>query len=118
MIENGWGHIVNCRLPISTEVSPGYVCYIITKMGASRLAIGVTAEHENDNAAVNALWVATPIESRATIHWGNEKMIDRSHWHSTGICSDALMEILPTDPRELTSWQLTDEEILRERGWS
>jgi citronellol/citronellal dehydrogenase len=118
MIENGWGHIVNCSPPISTEASPGYVCYMITKMGMTRLAIGVAAEHKNDNVAANALWAATPIESQATINWGSEKMGDRNHWRSTEIYCDAVMEILRTEPKELTGRQLTDEEILRERGWS
>jgi len=118
MIENGWGHIINCSPPISTEPSPGYVCYMITKMGMTRLAIGVAAEHRDDNVAANALWASTPIESQATINWGSEKLGDRSHWRSPEIYCDAAMEILSTEPRELTGRQLVDEEILRERGWS
>jgi citronellol/citronellal dehydrogenase len=115
LIANGWGHIINCSPEITTEASPGYVCYMITKMGMSRLAIGVAAEHRDDNVAANALWPVTPIESQATINWG---MGDRSQWRSPDILCDAAVEILRTEPRELTGRQLTDEEILRERGWT
>ena len=118
MIENRWGHIINLSPPISTGASPGYVGYMITKMGMTRLALGVAAEHKDDNVAANALWAATPIESQATINWGSEKMGDRSHWRSPEIYCDAVMEILRTEPKELTGRQLIDEEILRERGWS
>lgn len=118
MIENGWGHIVNLSPPISTEASPGHVTYMTTKMGMTRLAIGIAAEHEEDNVAANALWAATPIESQATINWGSDKLGDRSQWRSPEIYCDALMEILRTEPQELTGRQLVDEELLRERGWS
>ncbi len=118
MIENKWGHIINLSPPISAEPNPGYVCYMITKMGMMRLALGIAAEHKEDNVAANALWASTPIESQATINWGSEKMGDRSNWRSPEIYCDAAMEILKTEPRELTGRQLTDEEILRERGWT
>lgn len=115
MIAGGWGHIINMSPAIGTEPNPGHVMYMITKMGMSRLAIGVAAEHRDDNVAANALWPVTPIESQATINWG---MGDRSQWRSPDILCDAAMEILRTEPRELTGRQLTDEEILRERGWT
>jgi citronellol/citronellal dehydrogenase len=115
MIAGGWGHIINCSPPISTKANPGYVCYMTTKMGMTRLAIGVAGEHKKDNIAANALWPATPIESQATINWGFGK---REQWRSPDILCDAAMEILKTEPKELTGRQLIDEEFLKERGWS
>jgi citronellol/citronellal dehydrogenase len=115
MIAGGWGHIINCSPPITLEASPGYVCYMTTKMGMTRLAIGVAAEHKKDNVAANALWPATPIESQATINWGLGK---REQWRSPDILCDAAMEILRSEPKQLTGRQLIDEEFLRERGWS
>jgi citronellol/citronellal dehydrogenase len=115
MVRAGWGHILYCSPPISTTASPGYVCYMTTKMGMTRLAIGVAAEHKADNIAANALWPATPIESQATINWD---IGTREFWRSPEILCDASLEVLRTEPGELTGRQLTDEEILRERGWS
>jgi citronellol/citronellal dehydrogenase len=115
MIRNGWGHIVMCSPPIGTEPNPGYVAYMTTKMGMTRLAIGIAAEHRGDNVTCNSLWPVTLIESLATI---NYSVGDRSQWRSPDILSDALMEIVVTEPRELTGRQLLDEPFLRERGWT
>jgi citronellol/citronellal dehydrogenase len=115
MIRSGWGHIVMCSPPIGTEPNPGYVAYMTTKMGMTRLAIGIAAEHEKDNVACNSLWPVTLIESLATI---NYSVGDRSMWRSPGILGDALIEIVGTEPRQLTGRQLLDEPFLRERGWT
>ncbi len=115
LIENGWGHIVTMSPPISADPSPGRVAYATTKMGMTRVALGVAAEHKEDNVASNALWPASLIESQATINWGME---DRSRWRSPEIVCDATMEILKSEPKALTGRQLVDEEFLRERGWT
>ena len=115
MVRNGFGHIVMCSPPIGTEATPGYVAYMTTKMGMTRVAIGIAAEHAGDNVACNSLWPVTLIESLATI---NYSVGDRSMWRSPEILSDALAEIVTTEPRELTGRQLLDEPFLRERGWT
>ncbi len=114
MIRNGFGHIVMCSPPIGTEPNAGYVAYMTTKMGMTRLAIGIAAEHQDDNVACNSLWPVTLIESLATINYG---VGDRSIWRSPDILSDALLEIVSSEPRRLTGRQLLDEPFLRERGW-
>jgi citronellol/citronellal dehydrogenase len=115
MIRNGFGHIVMCSPPIGTEANPGYVAYMTTKMGMTRLAIGIAAEHHDDNVACNSLWPVTLIESLATINYG---VGDRSIWRSPEILRDALIEIVSSEPRRLTGRQLLDEPFLRERGWT
>jgi citronellol/citronellal dehydrogenase len=115
MIRNGWGHIVMCSPPLGTEPNPGYVAYMTTKMGMTRLALGISAEHRTDNVACNSLWPVTLIESLATINYG---VGDRSVWRSPDILSDALIEIVATEPGELSGRQLLDEPFLRERGWT
>jgi citronellol/citronellal dehydrogenase len=114
MIERHWGHIINCSPPIGTEANPGYVCYMTTKMGMTRLALGVASEHERDGIACNSLWPVTLIESLATI---NYKVGDRSMWRSPEILCDAMMEILRTEPPSLSGRQILDEPFLRERGY-
>ena len=115
MIRRGFGHIVMCSPPLGTEANPGYVAYMTTKMGMTRLAIGIAAEHAKDNVACNSLWPVTLIESLATINYG---VGDRSMWRSPQILSDALMEIVSSEPNQLNGRQLLDEPFLRERGWT
>jgi citronellol/citronellal dehydrogenase len=118
MIRGGWGHLINCSPPISTGPSPGHVAYMTTKMGMTRLAIGIAAEYRSQNVAANALWPATPIESFATLNWPAEKIGRRDQWRSADILVDALMEIVTSDPQTCTGRQIIDEPFLRERGWS
>ncbi len=115
MVEQHWGHLINCSPPISTTPSPGHVAYMTTKMGMTRLAIGIAAEHADDGIASNSLWPVTIIESLASINWG---LGDRSQWRSPEILCDAMMEIVVTEPPSLTGRQILDEPFLRERGWT
>jgi citronellol/citronellal dehydrogenase len=115
MVQQHWGHIINCSPPITTEPSPGHVAYMTTKMGMTRMAIGIAAEHERDGIASNSLWPVTIIESLASINWG---LGDRSQWRSPEILCDAMMEILRSEPPSLTGQQILDEPFLRSRGWT
>ena len=118
MIRGGWGHIINCSPPITTEPSPGYVAYMTTKMGMTRVAIGIAAEYREQNVAANSLWPATPIESLATINWQSAKVGTPEQWRTPEILCDAMMEIVSSDPQTCTGRQLIDETFLRERGWT
>ncbi len=115
MVRQHWGHVINCSPPITTEPSPGHVAYMTTKMGMTRMAIGIAAEHERDGIASNSLWPVTIIESLASINWG---LGDRSQWRSPEILCDAMMEILRSEPPSLTGQQILDEPFLRSRGWT
>jgi len=118
MVSAGWGHIINCSPPINDQPNPGYACYMTTKMGMTRLALSIAAEHAQDNVAANSLWPATPIDSLATRNWGEDKMGRPDQWRSPAILTDALLEIVRTRPSSLTGRQLIDESFLRERGWT
>jgi citronellol/citronellal dehydrogenase len=111
MVKQRWGHIVNMCPPISTGPNPGHVCYMITKMGMGRLAIGIAAEHQADNIAANALWPRTIIESQASINWG---MATREQWRTPEIVCDATMAILAQEPPSYSGKQAIDEEVLSE----
>ncbi len=115
MVDRHWGHIIMCSPPITTTPSPGHVAYMTTKMGMTRMAIGIAAEVASDGIACNSLWPVTIIESLASINWG---LGDRSQWRSPEILCDAMMEIVGTAPPTLTGQQILDEPFLRERGWT
>jgi citronellol/citronellal dehydrogenase len=111
MIKNRWGHIINMCPEISTTPNPGHVCYMITKMGMARLAIGIAAEHQADGIAANALWPRTIIESQASINWG---MSTRDQWRTPEIVCDATLAIIAQEPPSFTGKQILDEEVLTE----
>lgn len=106
-----WGHILNMCPRLTANPSPGRTCYMISKLGMARLAIGIAEEHRADNIAANTLWPRTPIETQATIHW---KMGDRSEWRTAEIMCDACMAIFAQEPASYSGNQLIDEQVLTE----
>ena len=111
MVKQQWGHILNMCPRLTLEASPGKVAYMISKLGMARVAMGVAAEHRQDNIAGNCLWPRTIIESQASINW---KMADRSQWRTPEILCDASLAIFGKEPRESTGRQWIDEEALAE----
>ena len=111
MVKQKWGHIINMCPSISTTPNPGHVCYMITKMGMARLAIGIAAEHRADGIAANALWPRTIIESQASINWG---MSTREQWRTPEIVCDATLAIIAQQPPTYSGKQVLDEEVLSE----
>ena len=111
MVKQQWGHVLNMCPRLSNEPSPGRVAYMISKLGMTRVAIGIAAEHRQDNIAGNSLWPRTIIESQASINW---KMADRSQWRTPEIVCDASLAILAGEPRNSTGRQWIDEEALGE----
>jgi citronellol/citronellal dehydrogenase len=109
MVKQQWGHVLNMCPRLSNDPSPGRVAYMISKLGMARLAIGLAAEHQNDNIAANALWPRTIIESQASINW---KMSDRSQWRTPEILCDASLAIFAQEPRTSTGHQWIDEDAL------
>jgi citronellol/citronellal dehydrogenase len=111
MVEQQWGHILNMCPRLSCDASPGRVGYMISKLGMARLAIGLAAEHQEDNVAANSLWPRTIIESQASINWN---MADRSQWRTPEIVCDASLAIIGREPQSCTGRQWIDEEALTE----
>jgi citronellol/citronellal dehydrogenase len=111
MVKQQWGHILNMCPRLSLEPSPGKVAYMISKLGMARIAIGVAAEHRQDNIAANSLWPRTIIETQASINW---KMADRSQWRTPEIVCDASLALFGQEPRNATGRQWIDEELLTE----
>jgi citronellol/citronellal dehydrogenase len=111
MVKQQWGHILNMCPRLHTGASPGKVAYMISKLGMARVAIGVAAEHRNDNIAANTLWPRTIIETQASINW---KMADRSQWRTPEILCDASLALFAQEPRNATGRQWIDETLLTE----
>jgi citronellol/citronellal dehydrogenase len=118
MVRQQWGHLLTNSPTISTSPTPGMAAYMTTKMGMSRLELGIAAEHLADNIAANALWPAAPIDTAATRNWSADKMGEPAQWRRPDIYVDAAMQILTSEPRSCTGRMVTDEEILTECGWT
>jgi citronellol/citronellal dehydrogenase len=111
MVKQKWGHVLNMCPRLSLDPSPGRVGYMISKLGMARLAIGLAAEHQQDNVAANTLWPRTIIESQASINLG---MADRSQWRTPEILCDASLAIFAQEPRTSTGREWIDEDCLAE----
>ncbi len=111
MVKQKWGHVLNMCPRLTVDPSPGKVGYMISKLGMARLAIGLAAEHRQDNVAANTLWPRTIIESQASINLG---MADRSQWRTPEILCDASLAIFAQEPRSSTGREWIDEDCLTE----
>jgi citronellol/citronellal dehydrogenase len=111
MVKQQWGHVLNMCPRLTLDPSPGRVAYMISKLGMTRLAIGLAAEHQKDNIAGNTLWPRTIIESQASINW---KMSDRSQWRTPEILCDASLAIFAREPKTCTGREWIDEDVLTE----
>lgn len=113
MVAQGFGHVVNFSPPLHLDPSPGMAPYMVTKLGMTRIAMGIAEEHRGDGIAANTIWPVTMIDTAAVRVNG---MGDESQYRTPEIIADAMSELLSRDPAECTARQLTDEEILREAG--
>lgn len=115
MVRQGFGHIVNFSPPLHVDPSPGMAPYMVTKLGMTRIAMSIAEEHRADNIAANTIWPVTMIDTAAVRVNG---MGDESQWRTPEIICDAMSELLSRDPGECSGRQFTDEQLLREAGWS
>ncbi len=111
----GGGHFLVMSPPVVLEALPGKTAYLISKYGMTMVAMGLAAEHKNDNIAANALWPETAVESSATIHF---KLGDPSMWYKADIVADATYEIIRQPPSARTGQALLVMDVLREAGVS
>jgi NAD(P)-dependent dehydrogenase (short-subunit alcohol dehydrogenase family) len=113
MVKRGSGHIVNFSPPLHVDPSPGMAPYMVTKLGMTRIAMSIAAEHESDGIAANTIWPVTMIDTAAV---RVNQMGDESQYRTPEIIADAMSELLSRDPAACSGNQFTDEDILREIG--
>ena len=117
MKHDGYGHIIMHSPPLpnskDTEIYKNKTAYMISKLGMTMTAMGISSEYKGTGVAANTIWPSTPIESFAT---KNHDLGDEKMWRKPDIISDAILEILKEDPKEFTGNQLIDEGYLRTKG--
>lgn len=115
MLKQGSGHILNFSPPLHLDPSPGMAPYMVTKLGMTRIAMAIAEEHRSDGIAANTIWPVTMIDTAAV---RVNQMGDESQYRTPEIICDAVSELLSKDPKSCSGNQFTDEQILREAGWS
>src|SRR6476659_9279117 len=108
MIRQGGGHVVNMSPPLDLSILPGRLAYGISKLGMTLLTFGLAEEVRRHNVAVNSLWPATIIESRASINW---QLGTPEQWQKPDILVDCVWRLVAKEPAELTGRVLLDEDF-------
>ena len=117
---NDGGHIIMQSPPIPDlnnlkSSLKGKTAYMISKLGMTMTALGISEEYKGTGIACNTLWPMTPIESFAVKNYnlGSKKM-----WRIPNIMVDCVKEIIGEDPKYFTGHQLVDEVYLRNKGYT
>ena len=121
MEKNDGGHIIMQSPPLTVGSSlafpvshfHGKTGYMISKLGMTMTALGISEEYKGKNIAANTLWPMTPIESYAL---KNHKLGMPKHWRKEDIIVDAVKNIIQEDPVTFSGNQLIDELYLRSKG--
>lgn len=117
MEKNNFGHIImhSPPLPSPTDkyIYANKTAYMISKLGMTMSALGISSEYEGKNIAANTIWPSTPIESFAV---KNNNLGEKKMWRKADIIADAVINIVNEDPNKFTGNQLIDEDYLRSKG--
>lgn len=123
MLKNKKGHIINCSPPLTLNdnktlafnfnVLKGKIAYMISKLGMTISAMGISEEYKNKGIAANTLWPMRPVRSYALI---NHKLGDQKFWRKADIISDSIINIINEDPYHFSGNQLIDEVYLKTKG--
>lgn len=117
------GFIINLSPPphigsgLATESWQERTCYLMSKFGMSHLTMGLAEELRRDNIAVNSLWPTHIIDSQATrVFAGMFGAGADATWYSPNLVADACLQIVRTNPADLTGQMLIAEDFLRDGG--
>ena len=117
MEKNNFGHIIMHSPPLPSpnnkEIYANKTGYMISKLGMTMSALGISTEYEGKNIAANTIWPSTPIESFAV---KNNNLGEKKMWRKADIIADAVINIVNEDPNKFTGNQLIDEDYLRSKG--
>ena len=117
MEKNNFGHIIMHSPPLPSptdkDIYANKTAYMISKLGMTMSALGISSEYEGKNIAANTIWPSTPIESFAV---KNNNLGEKKMWRKADIIADAVINIVNEDPNKFTGNQLIDEDYLRSKG--
>lgn len=117
MNKNDGGHIIMHSPPLPNPhdnlIYKNKTAYMISKLGMTITALGISEEYKGKNISANTIWPATAIESDATkvMKLGTER-----DWRKPDIIADCIKYILNEDKNTFTGNQLIDEIYLKSKG--
>lgn len=116
--KQGWkGRIIVVSPPIYSRFFRGKTAYAMGKVGMSVLTKGLAMDWEREgkeDMAITSIWPAVAIESAATQNVEGE---NRKDLRKPTIYSDAILEMLRSEPKEVNGCLELDEDFLRKRGY-
>ncbi|KAH6620387.1 hypothetical protein C7974DRAFT_232507 [Boeremia exigua] len=116
--KQGWkGRIIIVSPPIYSRFFRGKTAYAMGKVGMSVLTKGLAMDWEREgkkDMAVTSIWPAVAIESAATQNVEADSLHDL---RKPTIFSDAILEMLRSDPSEVNGALELDEDFLRKKGY-
>lgn len=116
--KQGWkGRIIVVSPPIYSRFFRGKTAYAMGKVGMSVLTKGLAMDFEREgkkNMAITSIWPAVAIQSAAT---KNVEGNDLRDLRKPTIFSDAILEMLKSEPTEVNGALELDEDFLRKRGY-
>jgi NAD(P)-dependent dehydrogenase (short-subunit alcohol dehydrogenase family) len=116
--KQGWkGRIVVVSPPIYSRFFRGKTAYAMGKVGMSVLTKGLAMDWEREgkkDIAITSIWPAAAIQSAATQNVEGDNLQDL---RKPTIFSDAILEVLRSDPLDVNGCLELDEDFLRKRGY-
>ncbi|KAF1365972.1 NAD(P)-binding protein [Lizonia empirigonia] len=116
--KQGWkGRIIVVSPPIYSRFFRGKTAYAMGKVGMSVLTKGLAVDFERErrkDMAITSIWPGVAIQSAATPNDDGDSLKDL---RKPTIFSDAILEMLRSDPAEVNGALELDEDFLRKRGY-
>ncbi|KAF2632671.1 short chain dehydrogenase [Macroventuria anomochaeta] len=116
--KQGWkGRIIVVSPPIYSRFFRGKAAYAMGKVGMSVLTKGLAVDWEREgkkDMAITSIWPAVAIQSAATQNVEGENLQDL---RKPTIFSDAILEMLRSEPADVNGCLELDEDFLRKRGY-
>lgn len=116
--KQGWkGRIIVVSPPIYSRFFRGKTAYAMGKVGMSVLTKGLAMDFEREgkrDMAITSIWPAVAIQSAATRNIDGDDLRDL---RKPTIFSDAILEMLRSEPAEVNGALELDEDFLRKRGY-
>lgn len=111
------GRIIVVSPPVYSRFFRGKTAYAMGKVGMSVLTKGLAMDWEREDRkdmAITSIWPAAAIQSAATHNVEGENLQDL---RKPTIFSDAILEMLRSDPAEVNGALELDEDFLRKKGY-
>ena len=116
------GHIINMSPPLkmgslAAERWESRTCYLMSKFGMTHLTLGLAKELKKYQISVNSLWPKNLLDTQATRVFASMFKADSvATWYSPELLADACLEIIKTNPEEITGQCIIAEEFLKTKG--